>query len=134
MEGIRRIGAALKGLGAIWLVALLFAAVYNAVGDEVPISDQDKTTIYQQDTGKDLEVEAEARTAWPTGKPDPLLAMLEATSAREKLLAEHFVNRPSVFRRHDWNAAMMCAVFAFVGFGILAALGWIVSGFAVKRG
>ncbi|WP_213780116.1 hypothetical protein [Caballeronia sp. dw_276] len=133
MEGIRRIGVTLKALGFVWLLALLFAAGYNAVGDEIPISDQDKAAIYESDTGNNLEAEAEAHTSWPTGKPDPLLALIEAMPAREKLLAEHFAKRPLVYRRHEWNAAMLCIGFALVGYAVLAIFGWIVTGFAMKR-
>ncbi|MFL9885211.1 hypothetical protein PQR66_19365 [Paraburkholderia agricolaris] len=135
MEGIRRIGIVIKAVALIWFVGFLIGAGVSAIGNEVQMTSAEMDAVYDHETGRNIEADAEAQTTWPNGKPtDSLEAMMGATSAHQRIINQFFSNRSQVVRRRDWGSVLICVVVGVVGAAILGALGWIVAGFAVKRG
>ncbi|CAE6946156.1 hypothetical protein R69608_05532 [Paraburkholderia nemoris] len=148
MEGIRRIGVVIKALSVIWLLGFLAGAAANMIGDEVQMSPEQMRAAYEAGTGKNLEAVAQATLS--NGKDTgnaPRVAAAQAPSLaqqiesdaavgeiEDRILTQYFAGRPTTIRKRNWDAAELCAVVGLIGGAVLGALGWIIAGFAVKRG
>jgi hypothetical protein len=149
MEGVRRIGVVIKALAVIWLLGFLAGAIANMIGDEVQMSPEQMRAAYEAGTGKNLEAEARTTLSSSNGidSAHPSIAATQAPSlaqqlendaavgqAEDRILAQYFTGRPTAVRKHNWDAAEVCAMVGLIGCAVLGTLGWIVAGFAIKRG
>lgn len=133
MEGIRRIGLALKGLAVLWAVALLGIAIVDVIGTDVPMTYDEKVIAYRDGTGRNATAEAEVNVKQRGSSTGSLADSFALAAEEDRLMQEYFSGHPAVVRKRDWTAAGTCAFVVFIGSGTLWTLGWIISGFAVKR-
>jgi hypothetical protein len=133
MEGIRRIGVVIKAVAIIWLLGFLVGAAFNAVGSDVPMSQEQIQEIYERETGKSLRAEAESQTAGQPASSSAFDKWIGSADASGHILNQYFAHRSTMTRKRDWGNATLCLILGVVGAAILGALGWIVAGFAGQK-
>lgn len=135
MEGIRRIGILFRIIAALWLGGFLIAATGSAIGHDEPMDADEQRIAYEQTTGKSLQKEIDA-IAPPLPASADMLQTIQYSApaeAQQKILAAFFSNHPSTIRHRDWGEALTHLISGAIGAAIFGALGWVISGFAIRR-
>ncbi|WP_144063357.1 hypothetical protein [Caballeronia insecticola] len=151
MEGIRRIGVLINVVAILWVAVFLWLAAAAAIGTDVPLTDEQKATAFERDTGKKLALES---LKHPSVTPrqysalDELLAdagrepkdinvptgeILARFEERQRILDGYFSSHPATVRLRHWGDVQAYLIFAAIGSAILGAIGWVVTGFAIVR-